>query len=165
MAAAARRFRRPFAYPTNHLVAVVDDRDAADEAARDLRGAGFAPPDVVVIHGGGTDGHVELGRLGARHPWLTRLIRAVQYLTMDQQPDFARYESALADGRSVVAVHVTERPAMLRARDLLLAAGAHFVNYYGRVATEELARWHDHDAAWIERPYRDRGRGPDRGRG
>ncbi|HEU4672006.1 MAG TPA: hypothetical protein VFS32_03835 [Candidatus Limnocylindrales bacterium] len=165
MAAHAPRIRRPIAYPTNHLVSVIDDREAADAAARSLGSQGFPAADVVVIHGSETDGHVELGRLGARHPWLTRVIRAVQYLTMDQQPDFARYESALAGGRSVVAVHAPERAEMLRARDVLLAAGAHFVNYYGRVATEELARWHDPDAAWIDDPYPTRKRGPRAGPG
>jgi hypothetical protein len=145
--------RRPIAYPVNHLLAVLDRPEAAEGAGAALRRSGAQAADVLVLRGDTAAG--ELGRLGARHPWLTRVIRAVQYLTMDQQPDFARYESALAAGRAVVAVHVTDRAAMLRARDVLLAAGAHFVNFYGRVSTEELARWHDPDAAWIDNPYAD----------
>jgi hypothetical protein len=152
---AGARPRRPIAYPTNHLLAVVDDPVAAARAVSELRSTGFPADDVVLLEGAGA-GAAGLGRLGARHAWLTRVIRAVQYLTMDQQPDFARYEGALAEGRSIVAVHATTRDRTLAARDVLLAHGAHFVNYYGRVATEELVRWRDAGAAWIDRPYEPR---------
>jgi len=144
--------RRRIAYPTNHLLAVVDHAAAADAAAAALREAGFAPGDVIVVRGG--DRARELGRLGARHPWLTRTIRAVQYMTMDQQPDFARYEEALGEGRTVVAVHATERARVLAAREILVGRGAHFLNYYGRVATEELGRWREPgEGSWTEHPF------------
>ena len=62
-------------------------------------------------------------------------------MTMDQMPDFLTYEAALRDGRAVVAVKTGDRPSLLRARDSLRERGAHFMNYFGRVSTEELSRW------------------------
>jgi hypothetical protein len=143
--------RRSLAYPTNHLLAVVDDPTAADAAAEAIVRGGMRRDDVTLLRG---DSSAALGGLGARHRLLTRIIRAVQYMTMDQMPDFGRYEQALAEGRTVIAVYATDRPAMLRARDVLRSNGAHFLNYYGRVATEELGRWREPGAEeWIDRPF------------
>lgn len=133
------RPERSFAYPTNHLLAVLDDPAAAAEAGRALVSAGFPAADVTVLRGDdGADRLDGLGRVGG--PW-RRLVRAVQFMTMDQMPDFLTYEAALRDGRAVVAVKTRDRPALLRARDLLRDSGAHFMNYFGRVSTEELGRW------------------------
>lgn len=133
------RSGRSFAYPTNQLLAVVDDPAAAAEAARALTAAGFAAADVTVLRGAeGADRLDGLGTVGG--PW-RRLVRAFQFMTMDQMPDFLTYEAALRDGRAVVAVRIADRPALLRARDVLRDAGAHFMNHFGRVSTEEIARW------------------------
>ena len=64
-----------------------------------------------------------------------------QFMTMDQTPDFLVYERALLDGRAVVAVHVANRDAMLAARTVLDGFGAHFLNHFGRLYTEELTLW------------------------
>jgi len=131
--------RRSFAYPTNHLLAVIDDPVGAAEAGRALVAAGFRDADVSVIRGEeGADRLDGLGTVGG--PW-RRLVRMVQFMTMDQMPDFMTYESALRDGRAVVAVRASDRPTMLRARDVLLRANAHFMNFFGRLSTEELVRW------------------------
>jgi hypothetical protein len=143
--------RRRVAYPTNHLLAVIDHAASADAAVEALRAAGVTESDVTVLRGAGGGGAI--GGLGARHRWLTTAIRAVQYLTMDQMPDFGRYEEAIAEGRTVIAVHATDRRRMLDARAVLVAHGAHFLNFYGRVATEELGRWRDPDDGWIDRPF------------
>jgi hypothetical protein len=136
------RSRRSFAYPTHHLLAVVDDPAAAAEAGRALVAAGFAAADVTVLRGDeGAEGADRLDGLGSVGGLWRRLIRATQFVTMDQMPDFLTYEAALRDGRAVVAVRAGDRPAMLRARDLLIGAGAHFMNFFGRLSTEELARW------------------------
>jgi len=39
------------AYPTDHLLAVVDDPVVADRAGAALIAAGFAPTDVAVLRG------------------------------------------------------------------------------------------------------------------
>jgi hypothetical protein len=133
------RSRGSFAYPTNHLLAVVDDPAAAATAAPDLIAAGFSTDDVTVLRGDeGADQLDGLGTVGG--PW-RRIVRVLQFMTMDQMPDFLTYEAALRDGRAVVAVRVRDRRSMLAARDRLLESGGHFMNFFGRLSTEELVRW------------------------
>lgn len=130
---------RRLTYPTDHLLAVVDDPSAADEAVGRLLANGFAGPDVIVLRGPGDAARIDgLGKAGGL---LRRLVRIVQFTTMDQMPDFRLYEAALSTGRTVVAVHVRDRERTIVARDVLAGAGAHFMNRYGRFATEELSRW------------------------
>ncbi len=131
--------RRSMAYPTDHLLAVVDDPAAGAAAGRSLIAAGFDSADVTILRGDeGADRLDGLGAVGG--PW-RRIVRAFQFMTMDQMPDFLIYEAALRDGRSVVAVRTRDRPTMLRARRILEPAGAHFMNFFGRFSTEELSRW------------------------
>lgn len=131
--------RRVIPYPTDHLLAVLDDAAATPGLVAALRSGGFDPSDVAVV--GPDDDAAGLGRLAGRHPGWTRLLRVVQFMTMDQMPDLVLYEAALRDGRVVVAVHVRERPRMLAARRILGERGAHFVNHFGRTSTEELEPW------------------------
>ena len=131
--------RRSMAYPTDHLLAVIDDPTAAAGAGRALVAAGIAAADVTVVRG--DEGAERLDGLGgASGPW-RRVVRVVQFMTMDQMPDFLTYEAALRDGRAVIAVRVRDRPSMLRARHVIEAAGGHFQNFFGRFSTEELSRW------------------------
>lgn len=133
------RLGRSITYPTHHLLAVLDEAEAAERAAAALLAAGVDREGVHVLTG--EDGAGAIDGLGERHgPW-ARIVRLVQFTTMDQMPDFRTYEAALLDGRSVVAVRARTRAEMLRARDVLVANGAHFLNYFGRFSTEEVGRW------------------------
>ena len=69
------------------------------------------------------------------------MTRVFQYMTMDQMPDFVMYEAALRDGRALVAVRAGSRRTLDLARDLLVGADAHFINWFGRLATEEISQW------------------------
>ena len=73
--------------------------------------------------------------------WLGRLRRAFDFTLMDQLVDFATYERALRDGRAVIMVHVHGDAPKKQALDALKSRGGHFMNYYGRFATEELGLW------------------------
>ena len=133
------RQSRSLTYPTDHLLGVIDDPLDAAAAAKELLASGFAPRDVTILRG--DEGAQRLTpSTGAAGAW-TKLLRAVQYLTMDQMPDFPAYVAALQDGRAVVAVRARNRARVLRARDVLEKAGAHFLNYFGRYATEKFSRW------------------------
>ena len=126
-------------YPTGRLLAVIDDPAEATDAVADLAQAGFDPAGIAMLEGeAGRDG---LGKLGPPPSVLGRMIRAVQFLSMDQTPDFLVYERALDDGRAVVAVRAADRAAMISARDVLEDHGAHFLNHFGRLMTEEVSRW------------------------
>jgi hypothetical protein len=60
---------------------------------------------------------------------------------MDQLPAMAWYEAALREGKTVVAVGTRNRPTTLRVVAALKDAAGHFINHFGRAATEEFARW------------------------
>ena len=94
-------------YPTQRLLAVIDDPARAREAAAALERGRRRAGDVEVL--AGTDGRAQLAALGSRPNLLSRSVRAFQFLSMDQLPDFLVYERAIDDGRAVVAVRVRSR--------------------------------------------------------
>jgi|1185.fasta_scaffold454640_1 hypothetical protein len=125
-------------YPTNRLLGVIDRPDDAPVAVQALLAARTADAVELLV---GDDGLERLSRLGPPSSPLSRIIRAFQFMTMDQTPDFLVYERALLDGRAVVAVRVSDRERMRTAADLLTREGAHFLNYFGRYMTEEVSLW------------------------
>ncbi len=66
---------------------------------------------------------------------------------MDQLPDFLVYERAIEDGRAVVAVRASGHGAVDRARVILERFDAHFLNYFGRLSTEEISLWRGDEPA------------------
>lgn len=122
---------------TNRLMAVIDDPDAAARAVDQLRAVCGADSAVALV---GEDGVQHLDRSGKRGGARTRVARLMAYIFADQSVDLATYEAALHDGRAVVAVRArgAEKDAALRC---LLDAGAHFVNWYGPMATEDIVPW------------------------
>ena len=132
--------RRPMiTYPTRQLLGVIDDPARARAAVDALVVTGVPPGDVRILEG--ADGLSQLANLGSRPNPLSRTVRFFQFLLMDQMPDFLVYERAIRDGRAVVAVHVPDRDAMARSRLVLERFGVHFLNHFGRFATEELTMW------------------------
>lgn len=125
-------------YPTSRLLGVIDRPEDAPEAVQALLAARAA--DAVDLLAG-EDGRDRLGRLGPPPGPFSRVVRAFQFMTMDQTPDFLVYERALLDGRAVIAVRVKDRERMRTAADLLTRHGAHFLNYFGRYMTEEVSLW------------------------
>jgi hypothetical protein len=131
--------RRPgsITYPTDYLLAVADTVAQAASGVAALESAGLPVSEVVLIPGPGGE---RFEQLGPKAGPLSRLVRMVQFTTMDQTPDFSVYEGALLDGRSVIGVriHADRVPV---ARDALLASGLHFLNFYGRWSTTEVSPW------------------------
>lgn len=131
--------RRFIGYPSRRVVAVFEDRSAADRAVAALHAAG-ATGDEVEVFEGAADAE-RFDATGARHGIVARLLRIMQFSLMDQLPAMAWYEAALREGRSVVAVETTSRRETLRAVAAMKSAGGHFINRFGRFDTEEFARW------------------------
>ncbi|MFL5779304.1 MAG: hypothetical protein ACJ761_10210 [Chloroflexota bacterium] len=126
-------------YPTNQLLAVVDDPTRAAALVAELRQAGFPAEDVVILRG--IEGAERIDGMGASNGLTARLRRLFAFTLMDQLPDFVLYERALRDGRAVIAVRARRDEQKRRAHAILRASGSHFANYYGRFATEELDLW------------------------
>jgi hypothetical protein len=130
---------RFIAYPERAILAVIDDASAAAAAVHDLRDAGFDPSAITILEG--TDGAARIDGMGRANGPVARLRRLLAFTVMDQLPDFILYERALRDGRSVLLVHAPEDSNKRRAHEILRGHGGHFMNYYGRFATEELDLW------------------------
>ena len=126
-------------YPTGWTLAVLDDPSEADAAAVELQADDVVADDLIVMAGDGAAAGIE--RLGAGSGATARFRRAMQFLAMDQLPDFHVYELALEQGRAIVAVRIGEPDERRRAVDLLRRHGAHFVNRFGTWATEEIVPW------------------------
>ncbi len=95
---------RSIDYPTNRLLAVIDDPTAAAAAMAELKASGIATKDLEVLRGeAGAD---RMDGTGSVSGLIGRLRRALEFTLMDQLVDFAWYEWALRDGRAVVMVRV-----------------------------------------------------------
>ena len=131
--------RRQKVVTVNRLMAVLDRPEAAATAVDALLREGFPADAVTVLRGDEDADRIDsLGKLGGR---LARIWRLVQFTQMDQLVDLAVYEAALRDGRAVVTVRARRVEERDRARRVLAVAGAHFMNFFGRIATEEVSRW------------------------
>lgn len=127
-------------YPTDHLLAVFDDPIEGRAVGAGLVAELGLPPEAVRLLEG-AEAAERIDGLGRSHGPSVRLLRMIQFTTMDQMPDFRLYEAAIADGRAVLAVRVRDATLRRRVRERVVVAGAHFVNFYGRLYTEELVRW------------------------
>jgi hypothetical protein len=122
------------------LLAVLDTDEAAETAIRALEEIGI-PPDRLEIFTG-DDGASAFDGSGGGHGPAARMLRTLQFTLMDQMPDFAYYEAAARQGRSVVSVQARNDPEMRKAVETLREHGAHFINQFGLFTTEEFERWH-----------------------
>jgi hypothetical protein len=123
----------------NRLMAVLDTQEAAARATSELARAGFGPEAITVLLGNEDADRIDsLGKVSGR--W-TRAWRLLQFTQTDQMVDLVVYEAALRDGRTVIAVHAPGMHDRERAKAALAAAGAHFMNFFGRLATEDVSRW------------------------
>jgi hypothetical protein len=137
MARGASRF---IGYPTDSLLGVLPDAEHAAAAAAALKASGIPDRDITILRG--DEGAARFDPTGAIHGLAARLRRMVSFAVMDQLPDMAWYDAAVRTGRSVVMVRVRGDDRKADAIRHLREQGRHFINYYGRFATEEIARWH-----------------------
>ena len=115
--------------------------DPAEEPGllTDLGRTGVRVDDVTILRG--PEGAARIDATGVATGIGARLRQALSFTMVDQMPDFIVYEAAVVDGRTVVAVPVGSDDAKLAVRNVLRSHGAHFMNFYGRFATEELDLW------------------------
>jgi urease gamma subunit len=123
----------------HRLMAVLDQPDAAVLAKGALVREGFAADAIAVLQGDRDADRID--SFGKSSGPLRKLWRVVQFIQTDQMVDLVVYEAALRDGRTVITVHAPRPPERDRAKRVLAAAGAHFMNFFGRVSTEDISRW------------------------
>jgi|SRR5919112_234997 urease gamma subunit len=123
----------------HRLMAVLDQPEAAVLAREALVREGFAPDTVTVLQGDRDADRID--SFGKASGPLRKLWRVVQFIQTDQMVDLVVYEAALRDGRAVITVHTPRAPEREGAKRVLAAAGAHFMNFFGRVSTEDISRW------------------------
>jgi hypothetical protein len=136
----ARPMTSPGRLPTtSRVMAVLDTADAAADALAALEREGFAPGDVLVLRGERDAARIDsLGNAGGL--W-ARARRLLSFTLADQVVDLAVYVAALRDGRTVVSVLVSGDAGRERAKRALAGSGAHFVNFFGRLTTEDMVPW------------------------
>jgi hypothetical protein len=134
-----RAVSRFIGYPADSFLAVVPGPEQAAEAAAALKAAGVADADVTVLRG--EEGAERLDATGAAHGLGGRVRRIASFTIMDQLPDMGWYEAAVREGQAVVMAHVIGDDAKAAALAALRASGGHFINYYGRLQTEDIDPW------------------------
>ena len=124
---------------TNRLMAVLDNDAAAAAAMAALAREGFTGEAVLALRGDRDADRIDsLGNVGGL--W-ARARRLLSFTLADQMVDLAVYEAALRDGRTVLSVLAPADDGRKRAKRALTGAGGHFVNFFGRFATEDIVPW------------------------
>ncbi len=126
-------------YPVDRMLGAF--HDGADASAAVAAIQALDPPvgDVTLLLG--QDGADRLDGSGAAHGLVARVRRALDFTLMDQLVDFAHYEEAIRTGGATVMVKVRGDTRKAAVAAVMREHGGHFLNYYGRFATEEISRW------------------------
>ena len=144
--------RAPRLPTTNRLLAVLDTPEAADDATGALAREGFGGDAVLVLRGDRDADRIDsLGNAGGA--WV-RARRLLSFTIADQVVDLAVYVAALRDGRTVISVRAAGDAERERAKRALAGTGAHFVNFFGRFATEDIVPWRGRELPlppWLRR--------------
>lgn len=134
-----RRRKRMVGSTVGRLLAVFDSPAEADAAVDALASVPSVDRDRIERYDRPEDAPA-FDASGRRRGWRGRLFRILEFSWADQAPDYAWYEAAVREGHVVLSVPVRGAP-MREVADLFAARGAHFINHYGLLETQELARW------------------------
>jgi hypothetical protein len=124
---------------TGKMLAVVDRAVDAPRIVAALGQAGVDTGELSLLRG--PEGASRIDATGAESGLLARLRQATSFTLVDQMPDFVLYQAALLDGRAVLAIPIPSDETRDIAVRILREHGAHFINVYGRFATEEVDAW------------------------
>jgi hypothetical protein len=127
-------------YPTNHVVAIFDTADQTGCALDALLGGGFLEAEVDVNRGAEDADRLAAGtgRRGLQD-WFIRLTGSVGLKNAETEMK-ERYEQALRDNRSVVAVLAPTDERKVLAADVLRKCGGRFINFFGPLSVERIER-------------------------
>lgn len=97
---------------------------------------GLSPDSIEVLKG--EDGRAVLDLHGRHHSLSGHLKRAVQGLLGSSGNETLLYDSALASGKVVIAVSVTDDATVSRVTQTLISFGGDRINHFGRSGMEQL---------------------------
>jgi len=113
--------------PTDHVLAIIDDREHGDAAERDLADSGL---DGVRVFRGQRGGD-EIDSSGSEHGVSGGLIRGLQQ-ALSNKDNLAEYEEASRSGATVLAVPASDQERQERAVAVLQRHGARAINHFGK---------------------------------
>src|SRR5262245_55625238 len=121
---------------TNHLTALFETVEAAQQAARALEASGFLDDEIDLFFG--EEGANKLDLTEEHHGLTGRLLRTVEYLVTDDGLIHRRSDCALREGHAIVAVKTANAQQKNNAGQLLRDAGGHDIHFWGAWTTEQL---------------------------
>ena len=131
--------RRTVGSAVGRLMAVFDTEADVRAATEALVAAGIDPAAIETFAGPEAAGAFDAS--GRRHGLVGRLYRVVEFSWADQAPDFAWYEAAVREGRTVMSVRVRGQRHVAHAARIIEDQRGHFINHFGWFETQEFARW------------------------
>ena len=126
-------------YPTNHVLAILATPDQTSCAVDALVNGGFLESEIDLGHG--PEAASQLGATTGRsgfQDWFIRLFQQVGLKNAETEMK-DRYDQAVRDGQTVIAVHTPSEERKDRAEAMLRECGARFINYFGRLNVERLS--------------------------
>ena len=125
-------------YPTNYVVGILETSDQTNCALDALLGGGFLESEVDVNRGAEDADRLAAGtgRRGVQD-WFIRLTAALGLKNAETEMK-ERYERALRDRQTVVAVLAPTEERKDLAADLIRRCGGHFINFFGRLNVERI---------------------------
>jgi hypothetical protein len=135
---AAEGAHQPVLYPTNHVLAVIDDRDRADAAVTALRNGGFMESEIHV--GTGAAAADDVGASPGRTGVAGLLLRFAERIGIaDEELETKhRYERAMRDNRFVISVAAPTEERKDRSAQILRDHGGHTVSFLGKHTIEYI---------------------------
>ena len=120
-------------YPLDDIVAVIDDRPAAESAIQALRDAGVREGDVDLIDGAW---FAQVARSAVRSRG--RIKRLTHALPTEESLLARRYVEEADQGHVIVVVHAPSQDDIERARAVLAAHGAREMHHYEKRVIRDL---------------------------
>ena len=128
----------PIEYPTDRVVGILDTPDQTSCALDALVGGGFLESEINLGRGREEADRLEAstGRRGFQD-WLIRIFQSVGLKNAEiEMKD--RYEQALRDGCTVLAVMAPTEERRDLAVQLIRECGGHFINFFGQLTLQRL---------------------------
>lgn len=125
----------PFlSYPEHQVLAILDTRDCAADAIREIRGQDIMA-DLHVYYG--SAGGTAIDSRGVAHGVVGVVERSVERLVADLD-DMIAYDDAVRSGKVVVSFDGSDEDTRARGAKALIGHGGHTIQYFGSFSIEEL---------------------------